>query len=549
MDSLVKFFAPEEVASYNFTDGFTDPFRYVPHPLVKTAANRIMALYGNHFSEGKMLGVLIVADVKGRIGYLAGFSGNVGGKSIIDGFVPPIYDLTDSMGHFKKSEAKIDKVNAEIRALEDSPEFQNALKALLSIRENCETAIARMKRRMAESRKKREEIRLSCTNPDVLEKLLNESRHEKAELKRLRQRFQEKISSAEHIVGTFEERLEELKQRRREMSDKLQKWIFEQYIVHNALSESASIGKIFAGKGLVPPGGTGECAAPKLIEYAYRNSLTPLAMGEFWCGASPETAVRVHGHFYPSCTGKCKPLLEFMMRGLRQSAGLFPTEGTPLIIYEDETVIVASKPSGMPSVPGLDGKCSMQEWLSENLKRKTVISVHRLDMDTSGIMLFAKTREAATTLMQQFEEHSIRKTYSALLSADGMRPLKAGEQGSISVALGADYDERPRQKADVTHGKESVTEYRVEKVCKDGKAIVKFFPLTGRTHQLRVHSAHPLGLGRPIAGDLLYGGFSLSTADNYIGRLCLHAESITFRHPSTGEKMTFRSEEPTFSRL
>lgn len=551
MKSLVTFFTSEESAACKeslLKDSFTDPFRYMPHPLVKKAAACTMKHYSKHFEEGKMLGVLVVADDKGRIGYISGFSGNVDGRSMIEGFVPPIFDLTDPEGTFRKEEAEIDKLNTEIYALENSAEFKNAGNAIETLRADFDSAVTRSKRQMAESRKKRAEIRLSCTQPEMIEQLLNESRHEKAELKRMRRSFQEEISIAEKNLRAFEDRIGELKRRRREMSDRLQKWIFRQYTVHNALSEEASIQEIFAEKGLVPPGGTGECAAPKLMEYAYRNSLVPLAMGEFWCGTSPDTAVRVHGHFYPSCTSRCRPLLEFMMRGLRRSEELSHVGENPCIIYEDDVLLVVSKPSGMPSVPGLDGKKPLSEWLTEHTGEGNVFSVHRLDMDTSGIMLFAKTPEAATALMQQFERHSVRKTYSALLSAEGIRPLKAGEEGIISLPLGADYDERPRQKADSAQGKEAITEYSVEGIYEDGQVAVRFFPQTGRTHQLRVHSAHPLGLGRPIAGDLLYGGHALSTPASGYGRLCLHAESITFRHPSTEKIMTFSAPAPIFSR-
>ena len=332
------------------------------------------------------------------------------------------------------------------------------------------------------------------------------------------------------------------------MSDELQDWIFRQYIVHNALGENLSIAELFAGQELTPPGGTGECAAPKLLEYAYRNELLPLAMGEFWYGKASETAVRVHGHFYPSCTSKCGPLLGFMMGGLTrcQSLVIPKTYGQTYqrydLVYEDADILVVEKPSGMPSVPGLDGRVSLQELLEETYGH-AIYAVHRLDMDTSGVIIYAKTAEAGVNLRKQFEEHTIKKTYSARL-----KPIAEGAHFSthISLPLATDYDERPRQKVDFKQGKPALTEYEIVSENADGTIDVRFYPVTGRTHQLRVHSAHALGLCSPIVGDLLYGGHSIISTDAHQDRLHLHALSITFRHPRTGEDLTFTSDRLSY---
>lgn len=312
------------------------------------------------------------------------------------------------------------------------------------------------------------------------------------------------------------------------MSEALQDWIFRLYIVHNALGEELSIADIFAESELIPPGGTGECAAPKLLEYAYRHGLEPLAMGEFWYGKSSDTAVRSHGRFYPSCTSKCGPLLGFMLKGLSLLTEDITTE-SPVIIYEDEEIVVVEKPAGMPSVPGLDGRPSLQEWLSHHGE---IHQTHRLDMDTSGIMVFAKTHSSAFNLRQQFEAHTIRKTYTARVSYSH---LLEQQRGRIELPLGPDYDERPRQKVDFRQGKAAYTEYEVMAVNNDGTADLKLHPHTGRTHQLRVHCAHALGLASPIVGDRLYGGDTAT-------RLHLHALSITFTHPVTNEPVTFTSK-------
>lgn len=321
-----------------------------------------------------------------------------------------------------------------------------------------------------------------------------------------------------------------------EMSRGLQDWLFGMYRVHNAAGEEASIKDIFASRGIVPPGGTGECAGPKLLEYAYRNALKPLAMGEFWYGDSPASAVRASGRFYPSCTGKCGPLLSWMMRGL--DAGSNPldegfSDGTePRIIYEDEVLIVVDKPAGMLSVPGRVKAESLLDWLRARFGE--VHSCHRLDMDTSGVMVFARNAAAKTALELQFAGREVSKTYRARLVAGPRtkRDLRKGATGTIALPLLTDWDDRPRQMVDRKNGKLAITEYEVLEVLPDGELEIRFTPLTGRTHQLRVHAAHAEGLGRPIKGDRLYG-------DATGGRLWLHAETVSFRHPVTGETVSF----------
>ena len=510
---------------------FTDPFRYAPHALVRKAADELIGKIESSpelssvFSEGKMLGVLIVSDQKDNIGYLAAFSGNVAGRSHMEGFVPPIYDLLSPDGHYKIEEAKITEVNLKIAALEGSAGLTRAKAELEACSLKRDEEIGIIKARMAASKRERDILRSQTDDPAVLSALTRESQHEKAEFRRLRLGWEERISAISEDLKQMQEDIRQLKAKRAAMSDELQRWIFSRYIVHNACGEEKSIGDIFAGSGLVPPGGTGECAAPKLLEHAYRNGLKPLAMGEFWYGTSPSTAVRTHGHFYPSCTSKCGPLLGFMLKGLTLEQP-HKCLGSPEIIFEDEVIIAVSKPSGMPSVPGLDGRTSAFEIIKESVGE--LYTIHRLDMDTSGIILYAKTAEAAAELQRQFEGHSVRKTYMARLSPapEGIE-LKAGDKGMISLPLSPDYDERPRQKVDQVQGKASETNYETVSINEDGSIDIVFHPLTGRTHQLRVHSAHILGLGHPIAGDMLYGGSPAS-------RLHLHAAEITFRHPSTG---------------
>ena len=554
---------PKEMEDAGLEDnGFTDPFRYVPDPRVLHAGRIVISRLAEwasmpegtpemtierSFAEGKMLGVLIC-----RTGFLAAFSGTVKGSggvtSSVDGFVPPIIDLTDEQGYFKINEAAITGLNKELKILSSSPAY-NAIKTeLINAQATRDAEIEALQDQIRLAKIQRDKIRNESTDPSKLDGLIRESQFQKAELKRCKDRWKDRIYEIENQISEFEATIRDLKARRAEQSDALQKWIFENAIVHNGAGESLSIWEIFSCGGLTPPGGTGDCAAPKLLNYAFAHGLEPLAMGEFWYGASPDTAVRTHGHFYPSCTSKCGPLLGYMMNGLRLPVKPAMTgKDTLRILFEDESLIVVEKPSGMPSVPGLDGRISAQEILGDGYH-----VVHRLDMDTSGVMIFAKTPEAAVNLRRQFEEHTVRKTYMAKVSADTVSQTgssKAGK-GAIDLPLSPDYDERPRQKIDFRQGKPAYTEYEIIRNHEDGTADLLLYPHTGRTHQLRVHCAHHLGLGRPIVGDLLYGGYSVfdnkASEPAHPARLCLHALSITFRHPLTAEELTFTSDKLSY---
>ncbi len=479
--------------------------------------------------------------------YLAAFSGSVGGHNLIEGFVPPIYDLLNPSGYFKQKEAEISAINQVLESATFTDPLANLKKELAKSEIARDKEIERMKAQMAISKRLRDEARSELSDSSRLDALIRESQFEKAELKRLKDSWEVRIEPLRFAIDGIESSIRKLKAERSKMSDELQEWIFRQYTVHNHLGEESTVWDIFSNQNMTPPGGTGDCAAPKLLEYAFRNGLRPLAMGEFWYGKPSGTAVREHGHFYPSCTSKCGPLLGWMMKGLdiaddlcgaglnSADESLYRTDTDLLIIHEDEALIAVDKPSGMPSVPGLDGRESAYEILAESYGE--LHAVHRLDMDTSGILLFAKTAEAAVVMQKQFERQTIEKTYRARLCAGGTL-LRAGDKGRIELKLGPDYDERPRQKVDCAQGKAAVTDYEVISVNEDGTADILFHPLTGRTHQLRVHAAHPLGLGRPILGDPLYGSASVFSQVSGLPRLHLHAASMAFRHPISGEAIT-----------
>lgn len=539
--------------NFNFKspERFTDPFRYVPDASVQTAAELVIRQIDSDpdlkaaFSEGKMVGILVCRREDSSLCYLQGFSGNIGGKSNVDGFVPPIYDLMAPDGEFKKREAEITSLNIRIKEALDA----NELKVLTEDLEKCwierDTELGAMKAAMEISKQERAELRIIHKNESLISELNRKSQFEKAELKRKKTAWEAKISEIQSHLEKLQEKIDSMKLQRASMSEKLQGWIFRQYIVHNAEGQESTISEIFASHGLTAPGGTGECAAPKLLEYAFRNGLQPVAMGEFWYGRSSDTAVRVHGHFYPSCTSKCGPLLGYMLKGLTLLDNFTDIIEDPIVKYEDDSIIIVEKPSGMPSVPGLDGRLSLLEWLEKSYRR--VLAVHRLDMDTSGLMIFAKSKEAESSLRKQFEDHQIKKTYMARLTpvhrdnnGQGWKP-----KGTIELPLSADYDERPRQKADFAQGKAALTRYETISENHDGSTDVLFYPITGRTHQLRVHSAHHLGLNRPITGDRLYGADTVLFTQKKVQnkRLHLHAMSITFCHPDTGESLTFSSKD------
>ena len=338
-----------------------------------------------------------------------------------------------------------------------------------------------------------------------------------------------------------------------EESRRLQDWLFEQYVVVNGRGERRTIRQIFADRGLVPPGGTGDCAAPKLLQYALLHGLEPVAIGEFWYGSSPAREVRRNGAFYPACTGKCGPLLGYMMQGLDVEPNPLESDAhwhldEPVVRYEDATLIVVEKPAGMLAVPGrpvpgVPPRRSLQHWLTDYCggDADAVLACHRLDMDTSGLMVFAKSPEAQAAIQQQFEKREVSKAYLAWIagsvdeSAGAPAVLAVGDRGKIALPLAPDWYDRPRQMVDPEQGKPAVTEYEVMEVRSDGAAFVRLIPYTGRTHQLRVHCAHPDCLGRPILGDRLYGGAPGN-------RLMLHAAYLSFRHPADGRRLTFESD-------
>ena len=522
---------------------FNNPFYYSPHPLCLMAADEVRAFLSGddallaETGKGKMFGVLVVQTPSGETGYLMAFSGLLFGRNIYDGFVPPVYDMQSPQGYFKQEEARISSINKTVKDIEESADFKSAVEALRDIKNEAERALSEttmlFKANKEERRKKRESGMLSADDEALLTK---QSQFEKAELKRARRNWETRIEEKAAVVTSFNERIKALGAERRNRSLALQRWLFEQFVVLNANGEGKSLLEIFEEKlSALPPAGAGECAAPKLMQYAYRNSLKPLALAEFWVGESPVGEVRRDGCFYGACKSKCEPILGYMLQGLDVEESALEKGGdisSIKIVYEDESLLVVNKPSGVLSVPGIVGGTSVQQWLREKCSDNTLLVVHRLDMATSGLLVVAKSMQVYKMMQQLFAERKVEKHYMALL--DG---VPQNVKGRIELPLAPDYMNRPRQKVDYENGKSAVTDYSVVDVVKyNGKecALVRFEPLTGRTHQLRMHAASKEGLDCPIVGDALYGKVDK--------RLMLHAESLKFRHPLSGETIVVTSK-------
>lgn len=520
---------------------FNNPFHYKPHPLSILAADEVKAYIKESRlldGEGKMFGVLVVRDAVGRIGYLAAFSGLLAGCSVHRGFVPPVFDFQNPDGYFKREEQNISDINARVAAVYASREYKEAEEHLKNTRAQAESELVRLREENRLAKIARDKMRCEgALAPEAEAALVRESQHRKAELKRETKMWSDKIAEASKRFEAYSRVVNSLKEERSRRSAALQEWLFGQFQMLSARGERRSLLKIFKDmRGTIPPAGAGECAAPKLLQYAYENSLSPLTMAEFWLGAPPVGELRREGCFYGSCKGKCEPILGFMLDGLEVEKSSLEDAGERFtdipILYEDDWIVVVDKPSGMLSVPGRVGGRSVQDWLVCHFGREDVFVAHRLDMSTSGLLVAAKGGRVLKALQSLFARRMVRKCYTALLSA-----VPASREGEISLPLSPDYMNRPRQMVDKLFGKEALTLYKVVSTLQyNGRecAVVQLHPVTGRTHQLRVHCACGEGLDAPIVGDELYGSPE--------GRLMLHASSIAFEHPVTGQLIHIESD-------
>lgn len=522
---------------------FTYPFCYTPHPLCILAAKEVQSYltrqtaWKDELRQGKMFGVLIVQTEHGETGYLAAFSGILAGKNLHPFFVPPVYDLLQPQGFFKIEEENISSINRNIRQLENDKAYAALSAELARTIQSAENILATAKAQLKEAKTAREQRRKEKElNAQEEAELIRESQFQKAEYKRLERSWKARITTLQTQTEDWERRISALKSERKTRSAALQQKLFEQFGMLNYRGEVKNLCEIF-GQTVhkTPPAGAGECAAPKLLQQAYLHGWKPIAMAEFWWGDSPKTEIRHHDHYYPACKGKCEPILQHMLQGLQVEENPMlkrmqvPSQNLE-IVYEDPWLSVINKPAGMLSVPGKEDAVSVYSLMREQYPEADgPLTVHRLDMATSGLMLIAKTKRVHQNLQAQFKNRLVRKRYVALL--EGIVPK---DKGTVDLPLCLNPLDRPRQMVHTEHGKPAITDYQVLERLDGKRTRIAFYPRTGRTHQLRIHAAHPLGLHCPIIGDELYG----EKAD----RLYLHAEYLEFTHPITGETVRITKE-------
>lgn len=552
----ITYFTPTQLEGITVPEKFTFPFYYEPHALTKIAASQLQQYLGTQtdFKHnfgiikgqeglviGKMFGVLVVQDAVGELGYLSAFSGKLADSNHLPGFVPPVFDMLDENSFFLKEQYILNDINDKVKAIESDVEYINLKGELEQLTVQSQAKIEAFKevlRANKQSRKKQRSEQKNLLDGESYAQfealMVRHSLHDKHQFNVLVNEWQEKLQDLKSALATFEDKIEALKTERREKSSALQQQLFEQYDFLNKDGKTKSLHAIFSetvfGR---PPAAAGECATPKLLQYAFLNGYKPLAMAEFWWGAPPKSEVRKHGQFYPACTGKCQPILNHMLEGITlEDNPLLINAGESKnldIVYEDDCLVVVNKPAKLLSVPGINIIDSVYARLKFSWKTIEPLIIHRLDMATSGLLVVAKTKEAHKHIQKQFLKRTVTKRYAALLTG---RVEEDG--GEISLPLRLDIDDRPRQVVCFEFGKNAVTRWEVV-VRNENTTKVHFWPLTGRTHQLRMHAAHELGHNAPIVGDDLYG-----TSAN---RLHLHAAYLEFIHPETGEIMQFEVKE------
>ena len=542
----------ENTSGIEVPDKFTFPFYYEPHPLTLVATKELQeylekqtdfkhefGLKGTELKNaiGKMFGVLVVKKTDNSLGYLAAFSGKLADKSLPDKFVPPIFNMRTEGSFYIQGEKKIEKIGAKIQLLKKDENYLSLKKLLKKLSKKIEEDLAAQRKKMQLSKLSRRLQKKEASKildekkfETLTKKLTQESFNDQFYFRELQQYYDHKINKTKSKVLEFEDQIKQYTQKRKEISTNLQQTLFEKYQFLNQFKEQKGILDIFHNPSSRPPAGAGDCSAPKLLQYAFQHELTPVAMAEFWWGISPNSEVRKHKNFYPSCQSRCKPILNHMLKGIEMDENLIHknlSKNQELrIVFEDNDLVIVNKPPEFLSVPGKEIKDSVYTRIKQKYPEATgPLIVHRLDMSTSGIIVLTKTKESNKILQSQFIKRTIKKRYVALLSGKLSK-----KQGVIKLPLRLDLDDRPRQLVDFINGKKAETNWNV--ISKnDTHTRVHFYPITGRTHQLRVHAAHKEGLNTPIKGDDLYG--------NKQDRLYLHAEFIEFIHPTSRNKISF----------
>jgi tRNA pseudouridine32 synthase / 23S rRNA pseudouridine746 synthase len=546
-----------DVSHYALPNKFTYPFCYQPHPLALAASEELQQKLKRFHpvdaeQQGRMYGVLIVKDTQGTLGYLAALSGNANesnnekSKTNDDSainFVPTIYQAYNQSEFEKQQQVEINDINTTIAQLEANPDISKLTLLLGTEIAKSDEEIQGLQQQMRDNKKARKDRR-TWLNTAVLSEdehrdisiaLSRASVTDKKALHALKLHHQTTISLTSNDLQQLTDEIASLKKLRKKRSAKLQKHFFKQYQMLNSKGERKDLIEIFADT-LVqkPPAGSGDCAAPKLLQFAFEHNLTPLCIAEFWWGKQPKSEIRKHKHFYPACQGKCLPILDHMLAGMAVDKNPLldnPAENIELeIVFQDEHVVVVNKPAGLLSVPGKSIKDSVYTRIKTQFPQASGgLIVHRLDMATSGLLMLALNERAHKHLQQQFMNKEISKRYVATIEGKLEKT-----SGKICLPLRGDFDDRPKQMVCHEHGKYAETHWQlIEEVDNTSKLFL--YPITGRTHQLRMHCAHPDGLNLPIIGDSLYG--------NSADRLHLHAQRLSFTHPITKEQLTFEIAE------
>ncbi|MCK7554968.1 pseudouridine synthase [Chitinophaga sedimenti] len=550
-DSRVSYFPDELIRGIALPERFTYPFYYEPHPLARIAAAELQLYlesqtqldhnFGleNDAEEGaigKMFGVLVVQDAEGKLAYLSAFSGKLANSNDHPRFVPPVFDMLEEDSFFLKKVEVINTINARVKEMTAAPVYRQLILEHEQLSATAALEITALKEQLktnkADRKAQRDALKGLPGYALTEAALIKQSLHDKRTLKGLTDKWQESLAETQVKLSQLEADIDALKNERKERSAALQQELFDQYIFLNKDGKGKSVGEIFADTPLgKPPSAAGECAAPKLLQYAFTHGYTPITMAEFWWGSSPKSDIRKHQHFYPACTGKCKPILAHMLEGIPIDENpllYLPAPVEPLeIVYEDECFVVVNKPSGLRSVPGVNIADSVYTRLRQVFGDTEPLMIHRLDMDTSGLLVVAKTKPVHKHIQRQFLQRTVKKRYTALLSKVIEQP-----EGEINLPLRADLLNRPRQLVCFTSGKKSVTTWKVVDRYASSTRI-HFWPHTGRTHQLRMHAAHEQGLDAPIIGDDLYG----VAAD----RMYLHAAYLEFVHPKSKQRISFEA--------
>ncbi|MEZ9910044.1 pseudouridine synthase [Vibrio sp. 10N.261.51.A3] len=527
---------------------FTFPYYYTPHPVCEFAMLQLQQSLVdcgvNETSQGNLYAVLLVQNPTTQgLGYLSAFSGLQLDPALVSQlnnihFVPPAFDSKQFQSQNSANLARQLQLSDDIEKLQQSHNLDTLLAELEGLKIESAKAIEAFQLAMAANKAQRNELREQANQEkalgnlesaaNLLKQLGNQSSQEKRDLKALRIEWKQKIAERQSQIDLIESELKNRKQDHQAVSQQLETQRLSHYRFINQAKQSKNLLELLDGKDALE--GSGDCCLPKLLNFAFEHGFKPLALSEFWWGLPPTDIIRQHANLYPVCQSKSFEILEHQLSGIELEDNpliVNPAVGKSFnIVYEDDEIVVVNKPEEFLSVPGKFIEDSVYTRIKARYPDATgPLIIHRLDMSTSGLLILALTAESNKHIQKQFINRTVEKRYTALLDGE-----ITGESGNISLPLRGDITDRPRQLVCHQHGRNAETHWQVVSTH-NCKTKVHLYPKTGRTHQLRVHCAHPLGLGVPIRGDDLYGYKR--------ERLHLHAGYLKLIHPTTGEWMEF----------